>query len=164
MALENVPGSVASDGNLRIAFVPSGSNAKSVAILNAAPVKDLTYSFTPDGFTRTITENTVEDARLTLKQILSRPGTKTETVEVKYVYGAAVDIAAVALTEGVTGSLTCRYVTPNATVWTSGQKVDVLAFVAGAQRKDAPTANGLFTISQTLYLTAVTETDALLVA
>lgn len=163
MALEAVPGSVASDGNLRIAYVATG-NAKSVAILAAVGTKDLTYSFTPDGFTRTITESTVDDPRLSLKQTLSKPGTNTEVLEVKYVYGSGADVAQVALAEGATGSLAVRYAIPNATAWTIAQKVDVIYFIAGKQRRDAPTANGLFTISQTLFITAPTDTDAVLIA
>ena len=55
MALETAPASQASTGNWRITYIPSG-NALSVAILNGGTAKPLTYSFTPDGFNRTITE------------------------------------------------------------------------------------------------------------
>lgn len=164
MAAEIVPNSVAADGNLRITFVPSGSNPKSVAVLNGATAKDLTYSFTTSGFTRTITENSIEDARLTLKQVLSRAGTTTQAVEVQYVWGDANDVAKTTLVEGVSGFFVLRYAVPNATIWTVGQKVDVIPITAGRQRKDAPTTNGLLTVTQGIYVSGNTEDDTALVA
>lgn len=164
MALEATPLSVASDGNLRVAFVPSGSNGKSVAILNAATTKPLTYSLTPTGLNRTITENSVEDARLTLKTVLSRPGTSTQTLELQYVFGDAADVAKTALVEGTAGFIVIRYALPNATDYAVGQKIDLIPVLAGKQRKDAPTANGVFSITQSFYVTGVPEDDAILVA
>lgn len=162
MAQESVPLSVAYDDNLRIAFVPSGSNAKSVAILAASPVKDLTYSLKT--FNHTATQAEITDPRLTLKQVLSKPGKVTETLEVQYVFGDAADVAQVALTEGTKGSIVARYSVPNATVWTVAQKVDILTIECGKQRRDAPVENGVQTVTQTLYITAVTQADIALVA
>lgn len=163
MAAETVPGSVSTPGNLRIAFVPSG-NALSVAILIGATTKDLTYSFTPSGFNRGITQDSIDDPRLTLTQKLSRPGVTTETLEVQYVYGSGADVAAVALAEGTTGFVVARYAVANSLAWTVGQKVDQLAIQCGHPRKDPPADNGVWTITQTLYITDVVKTDAVLVA
>jgi len=165
MALEATPPSQQSDGYLRIGYVPSGNNL-SVAILTGGTEKDLTYSFTPSGFTRTFTENTVSDPRLTNVAVLARPGTFTEQIDVQYVVtdASATDIAYTALSEYTTGLLTLRYGVANATVWTIGQKVDSISFIAGKKRRDPITANGLFTISQTLYLTAPSVSGAVLVA
>jgi len=164
LALENVPASIAADGNFRITAVPSGANALSVAILTGGTAVPLTYGFTPSGFNRNITENSVDDPRLTLKQVLSRPGTSTEVYEVQYVDSVDTKSAKVNLVEGTAWSLNMRYGVDNATVLTVGQKADVASIVCGKQRRDAPTANGLQTISQTLYVTAPTVTDAVLVA
>jgi len=164
MALETVPASTQSDGKWRITYVPAASNALSVAILNGATAKPLTYSFTPDGFNYQITQATVTDPRLTLVQDLSRPGKITETLEVKYVRSADANSADAILTEGVTGLLNVRRGIDNATTATVGQKADVITFVAGAKRADAPTENGVDTISQTLYITAPTQRDQALVA
>lgn len=169
MALETTPPSQQSDGFLRIAFVPSGNNL-SVAILTGGTEKDLTYSFTPDGFNRSYTENKVDDPRLTMVQVLSRPGTFQEQIDVKYVVtdGSATDIAYTALANGglggATGFLSLRYGIANSVVWTIGQKVDSVSFVSGKPRRDPPVANGLFTITQSLYLTAPTASGATLVA
>lgn len=163
MPLDTIPASSQSDGRWKIAYVPSG-NPLSVAIVNGGTSKNLTYSFTPDGFNWSIAQAEVADPRLTLVQNLSRPGKKTETLELKYVDSAATDAAAVVLTEGTSGFFVVRRGTDNATAWTVGQKVDVITFTAGAQRPDAPTENGVDTISQTAYITSVTQRLVTLIA
>ena len=163
MPLDNIPASSQSDGRWKIAYVPSG-NALSVAIIKGATSKNLTYSFTPDGFNWSTAQSEVADPRLTLDQDLTRPGKKKETLETKYVDSADADSAASVLTEGVSGFFVVRRGTSNATDWTVGDKVDVITFTAGAQRPDAPVENGVDTISQTQYITSVTKRKAVLVA
>jgi hypothetical protein len=68
------------------------------------------------------------------------------------------------LPEGTSGFFVIRRGTDNATDWTVGQKVDVITFTAGAQRPDAPTENGVDTISQTVYITSVTQRQVTLIA
>lgn len=162
MAAEAVPLSVAFDGNLRLAFVPSGSSAKSVAILAGGTVKDLTYSLKK--FDLQTTEDTIDDPRLTLKQKLTQPGKVSQTLEVQYVFGDASDTAASTLLEGTQGSIVARYSIDNATAWTIAQKVDIFTIRCGKQRKDAPVENGVQTITQTLFITAVTQEDVALIA
>ncbi len=164
MTLEDTPKSVPTDGNLRIAFVPAGSNAKSVAILNGGTTKLITYSLTPAGFNRGVTEETVSDERLTLRQLLEAAGTIGETLEVQYVFGDAADVAAPALAEGVEGTIVARYAVPNATDFAVAQKVDLIPIRCGRQRKDAPTRNGVFTKTQKLFVVGVVENDVALVA
>lgn len=164
MALETPPASASSTGNWLITYVPTGSNALSVAALIGGTAKPLTYSFTPDGFNWSITEESVPDPRLTMAVTLSQPGTSTEVLEVKYVASADAASAQSILTAGSTGKLNVRRAVANATVATVGQKADVITYVAGRQRPDAPTANGLDTISQTLYITAPTVQAGTLVA
>jgi hypothetical protein len=145
--------------------VPSASNAKSAAILNGATAKKLTYSFTADGWNYTLTQAEVEDKRLTLDQDLTRPGRKKETLEVKYVRSAATDSADALLVEGLEGQFAVRYGVANATDATvTTQKVDIITFKAGAKRPDAPVENGVDTVSQTLFITAVTQREQVVVA
>ena len=164
MAVEQTPASVQSDGKWRITYVPSGSNALSVAILNGATAKPITYGLTADGFNHTITQATAEDKRLTLTTDLSRPGRKTETLEVTYVRSVTADSADVVLTEGLEGQLNVRRAVDNATIATVAQKADVITFVAGAKRPNPPVENGVDTISQTLYITLPTVSGGTLVA
>jgi hypothetical protein len=164
MALDPVPTSSASDGRWKITYVPLASNALSVAALTGGTAKALTYGFTADGFNWTVTQATVEDKRLTLLQDLSRPGKTTEALEVKYVDSTSADSPAVLLAPGTEGKLNVRRAVGNADAYATGQITDVITFIAGAQRADAPTENGLDTISQTLYITAPTVRKAALVA
>lgn len=163
MTLEATPLSVAWDGNLRIGFVPSG-NALSVAVLIAATTKLITYSLTPSGFARATTQDTISDERLTLVQLLEQPGRVKESLEVEYVFGDTGDVAAVALAQNVTGFIVARYAIPNATEWTVGQKVDVIPIKCGIQMKNAPTANGVQTKKQKLFVNGSVITDGVLIA
>jgi hypothetical protein len=163
LTLEITPLSVASDGNLLVAFVPTG-NPLSVANLVAVTTKAITYSLTPGGFNRATAQDTVTDDRLTNTQLFEQAGRVKETLEVEYVYGDAGDVASAALTKGVVGWIVVRYALPNATAWTVAQKVDVIPILAGVQAKNAPVANGLFTKKQKLFVTGAVQTDAVLIA
>lgn len=162
MTLESTPLSVASDGNLLVSYVPTG-NPLSVANLVAVTTKPITYSLTPGGFNRATTQDTVSDERLTLAQLLEQAGRVKETLEVEYVYGDAGDVASAALTKDAVGWIVVRYAVPNATAWTIGQKVDVIPIKAGIQAKNAPTANGVFTKKQKLFVTGTVTTDGVLI-
>ena len=162
--LDSVAQSSQSDGRWKIAFVPKASNPLSVAALKGVTAKNLTYSFTPDGFNLSRTQATVNDPRLTLIQILSRPGKVTETLELKYVASSDADSADMILTDGLEGYFVIRRGTDNATDWTVAQKVDVITFVLGVRRPDAPVENGVDTVSRTAYISAVTQSQAALIA
>jgi hypothetical protein len=170
MPLEVTPPSQQTDGFFRIAFVPSGSNNLSVAILAGPTEKDLTYSFTPSGFNRTYTENAVPDPRLTNIQVLEKPGTFMEHIQVQYVVTdlSAADVAYTALGGGglglINGLLSLRYGVANSVAWTIAQKVDSVTFTSGKPRRDPPVANGLQTMTQDLYLSVPTALSAALIA
>jgi len=164
MPVELVPASSQSDGRHKISFVPAGSNALSVAILNAAPVKSMTYSFTSGGFNYTTTQATVDDKRHTAVQDFSRPGKLTDALELTYVDSADVNSAAVLLPAGTALQFNVRRGVDNATAYISGQIVDVLTVVLGVQRPAPPTENGVDTLVQTAYFTAPTQRRVVLVA
>lgn len=160
MAAEAVPVSVNSDDNLRITAVASADDAKSVADLAAGD--DLTYSLIT--FNRTIAEATVNDPRLTLEQVLSRPGKTTETIEVTGIFGDTADVAYDVCAPGTTLNIAVRYSVPNATAWTIAQIADVLHVKCGARRKNAPVENGVQTYTQNWYPILPTEEDAAIAA
>ena len=164
MPLDPVAPSSQSDGRWKIAYVPTAGNALSVAILNGGTSKALTYSFTPDGFNLGKVQATVADKRLTLVQDLSRPGKVTPSLELKYVASTDANSADAILTAGLEGQFVIRRGVDNATAWTIGQKVQVIKFVLGVKREDAPTENGVDTISQTAYFTDVINDAGVLVA
>jgi len=164
MALDPIPTSFQSDGKWTLTYVPTASNPLSAAILNGGTAKDITYSFTADGFNYSVAQATVEDKRLTLVQDLSRPGKTTESLELKYVDTTDAGSAAVLFTAGSTGFIVIRRQVDNGTAYAASQIVDVITYVLGVQRPDAPTENGLDTISQTVYFTAATQRKATTVA
>lgn len=164
MALDPIPASWQSDGNWTITYIPTGSNPLSVAILNGATAKDLTYSFTPDGFNYSTAETEVPDKRLTLIQDLSRPGKTKDSLELKYVDSDDAASAATLLVPGLAGFFVVRRKVANGAVYAIGQKPDVITFVLGAQRIQPPTENGLDVYAQTVYFTSVTQPKATLVA
>jgi len=166
MALETTPGSVATDGNLAIWFVPygAGTNPASKAIIDGGTTKRITYSLTPDGFNHTTDEATIEDGRLTLKQQLQQAGTVTDNLELSYVYGAADDVANVALAEGTKGKIVVRYAEANETDVTVADKVDVIPVRCGVQRKAAPARNAVFTKTQKMFVTGTVLRDVAVVA
>lgn len=159
MALEPTPASVAADGNLRVTFLPDPTGIatpSSAADLEADGIP-ITYYLTPSGLTRTITENTIDDPRLTLIQSLSRPGTTTQTFELQYVFGDTEDdLARTTLVRGTKGYIVLRYAIPNATAYAAAQKVDIIPVIAGYQRKDTPTSNSVFTLTQAFGVTGAT--------
>lgn len=161
MALEITPGSVASDGNLKVVFVPAETE---VTVTSAEAGTPLTYSFTPTGFTRTVTEETISDERLTLAQVLQKAGRTTEELEVQYVFGSDDDVAYPLLKRGVRGQLVVRYGVANEEPFSATDEVDIIHIEAGAQRKDAPTANSVFTVTQNLRCYKATEADVTLTA
>lgn len=161
MPIENIPASTQSDGNWRITYVPTGSNAKSVAILNGATAKPITYGLTADGFTSDTTQATITDGRLTLTTDLSRPGKITSTAGFKAVASTNVDSADMILKglsqSGAEAQFLVRRGVSNATTHTVGQIGDLLTAVVGVRRPDAPTENGIDTAQYALFFTKPTE-------
>jgi hypothetical protein len=168
MAAETVPASTQSDGKWRITNVPTGSNAKSVAILNGVTAKPITYGLTADGWNHSKTQGTVEDKRLTLIQDLTRPGRITESLEIRCVASSVADSADAILsalsTSGAETQFIVRRAIDNATTHVVAQIADLLTGVIGVRRPDAPTENGVDTVSYTFYFTKPTENQVSLVA
>lgn len=168
MALENVPASSQSDGRWRITYVPTGSNAKSVAILNGATSKPITYGLTPDGWNHSTTQAEALDPRLTLIQTLKRPGKIDETLELTAVASADVDSADQILqglaASGAEAQFLVRRAVGNDVTHTVGQKADLITGVVGVRRPAAPTENGVDLAMYTVFITKPTERQFALVA
>ena len=168
MALETPPASVQSDGKWRITYVPTGSNAKSVAILNGATAKPLTYGLTADGWAYSKTQATVEDKRLTMIADLSRPGRTTESWEVKCIESTVADSADAILaglaTSGANAQILVRRGIDNATTHVVAQVADLHTVVVGTRRPQAPVENGVDTVAYTLYPVLPSENGIALIA
>lgn len=168
MAAENVPASTQSDGRWRITNIASGSNAKSVAILNGVGAKPITYGITAGGWDHQTTQATVEDKRLTLIQDLSRPGKVSETLNVTVVASedaASADRVLQALSVSqVESQFVVRRAVANADTHATGQIADIITGVVGVRRPDAPVENGVDTAQYQIFITKPTERDVTLVA
>lgn len=168
MPIENVPASTQSDGRWRITNVPSGSNAKSVAILNGGTAKPITYGITSGGWDHQTNQATVEDKRLTLVQDLARPGKVTETLNVTVV--ASADVASAdAILQTLADSqaesqFVVRRAVANGDTHALAQKADIITGVVGVRRPDAPVENGVDTAQYQIYVTKPTERNVALVA
>lgn len=161
---ELIEESVGSDDTLRVTFVPGTVMPKTLTAVTATTSKSITYSLTPSGLARAITENKITDERLSLGQVLSRPGTTEEGIDLQYVFGGESEVARVALKKGTKGFLVLRYATDNDDDWAVGDVVDIIPVTCGRQRKDPPTKNGVWTITQSCYVTGVPEEDFVLLA
>lgn len=168
MAAENVPASTQSDGRWRITNLASGSNAKSVAILNGVGAKPITYGITAGGWDHQTTQATVEDKRLTLVQDLARPGKVSETLNVTVVASddsASADrvLQGLSVTQAESQFVVRRAVA-NADTHATGQIADIITGVVGVRRPDAPVENGVDTAQYQIFITKPTERDVTLVA
>lgn len=154
MTLEVTPPSVGTENNLRIKFIDTITDASGVPDVSEWDAGiDITYSLTPDGWTPSQDQATVVDDRLTLAQALERPGKKTKGLSIKYVYGTDTDVAADELIEGTAGYIVVRAGVANDTAGAAGQLVTVWPVLCGEQIEDPAVANGVFTMSQKLYVT-----------
>lgn len=165
MAQEVTPASVGAEDNLRIKFVAAIANVATPTVAEWEGGDDVTYSLTPDGWQPTQDQAVTVDDRLTLAQALERPGKKTKSLTLRYVYGGATEPAADALVEGTAGYFIVRPAVANETAAAAGQKVTIWPVLTGEQVEEAPAANGVFTISQKCFVTgAVTPRVALVAA
>ena len=152
MPPEIVPAGTPTDGRALVLWVPAiaDTSAPTVAELSAGTVVDLTYSLVGDGFRHETTENTIADTRYTLRDVLERPGTVVDSLEVQYVAGTP---AQTALTAGTIGHFVHRGEVPKETDIAAAQLVDVIPAHMGIQRKVAPTANTLAQRVQKAFIT-----------
>jgi len=147
MTAETKPASVGVEGNDRIKFL----TAVPAAAADWDAGTDVTYSFTPDGWNPTRDQATVTDDRLSAAQTFEQPGKVTASLTVKYVDSTTG--ATASLVQGTAGYIGVRSKVLNATAGAVSQKVEIWPVICGIQSHDAPVANGVFTISQKLFVT-----------
>lgn len=163
MSSNDVPAGNPADGRAAVLSVPviAGDAGLTVAEATAGTSKDLTYSLVGDGFRHETTEDVIQSERYTLKQLLEEPGGVTDTLELQYV---ADSPAQTALPEGTTGFIVHRVGVAKETPFAAGQKVDVIPFKAGIQRKVPPTRNTHLQRVQKLFVTGPVRRDVAVVA
>lgn len=162
-----LPKSVPADGNLKVVFVPAIAvpTAPSAAILNGATAVDLSCYLTPDGFSPGGDEAVINDDRLCSTQTFEQPGRFSDTLDIVYVFGDAVDNEAYeTLTHLATGFVVTRWGKPYETVFAVADIVDVYPVTAGKQNKQPPEANSVLKTGQKLFVTGSVERDVAVVA
>lgn len=128
----------------------------------------LTEYLTPDGFDPGLSQDPVEDKRLSTTENFRRGGRKTRTLNVKYVWqaqGSPVDnLAYTTLVEGAVGFFVVRYETAYSTALAASQKVDVWPVVMGARSRAPFEENGVGLIIQEAFVRASPAFDATIAA
>lgn len=149
------PPSVETDGTFTVVFVPEAGIANkevpTATELNAGTVKDLTYSLTTSGYNRAITQARKTDERLTLANVLEKPGRVTENLTLQYVHGSEADVADAVIQEGVVGFIVERRA-KDIGPFVAGDKVDVIPLEFGVPKPDNPTTNSVWTKTVEVFL------------
>jgi len=148
-----IPDNVESDGTLLLLAAPRSAFTTwppTAAEFNAATTKDITYSLTVDGWNPSKTTEDVDDARLTLREVLSDFGRTTHAVSIKYFYGSEEDVVDPLFIEGELIVIGARYAIPYEQDTEAGDKFDIFTLKAGPKVRDIPTANGKWTKTQAL--------------
>lgn len=167
--MPTAPQALDTNGTILFLLLPAVANMLTPTITEATAgtVKDLSCYITGDGLALSTTENTVEDTRLCTKQNFESPGDFVEGLEITYVYNslsAPDDVARLSLTPGLVKYALIRYgIDPDDAIST-GDIVDVYKFRTGKQRKNTPGRNSVHTITQKLFLSAVTRADVAVIA
>ncbi|SDG21533.1 hypothetical protein [Microbacterium sp. 77mftsu3.1] len=136
----------AADGRGIVLWAPTIADPTkpTVAELNAASVKRLTYGLAPDGFNHSMTIATITAGRYTLDQALELDGTVTDTVEVRWVYNRTTptQVETVLGTPGVDGNIVHILGYPNDHEIDEDTKINAIIPVTTSIPRDVPpTAN-----------------------
>lgn len=161
MAKSTVPQSVESGGNFKVWALPytPETSLTTVTVAELKAENDVTYSFTTSGFDSDGSQEEVTDDRLTLRDVLSRPGKVTNTLQLQYVFGSDDKVQADKIfVQGMKYKLVVRWSIDNEVAPAASQLVDIHPIEIGFVKKDAPTANGRQTKSpKTFYIGPVVQ-------
>ena len=103
-----LPASVPVDGTRRVIYVPTVADPAAVTVAEANGGTPIAGYVTGDGWTPGGDQATIPDPRLQSSQDFERPGRKTKTLSIRYVYNLNSpedDQARITLAEGTTGYL-----------------------------------------------------------
>ena len=150
-----VPPGIIGDGMVRVVVLTAFTGTLTATAFNAGT--DITCHITSDGFNRAMNQDTVNDDRLCSTQSGEEPGRFNESLDLTYVWdqqGATDNLAYTTLTPGSKKFLAVRYGKAFTAAGVAGDKVDVIAFGAGRQGRNAVAANEKLKISQKLFIPA----------
>lgn len=163
------PTSVFADGNVKIAWVPTIANpaAPTATELNAG--FDLSCYLTADGYTPGGDTATVTDDRLCSRQTFSKPGRRSETLTIGYVYQGQEDAAADneafdTLKNLTTGYFVERWGADYEPDFATGDIVNVKPAQLDEQMEAPPEANSVLRINQNVFITGEVQRGVAVVA
>lgn len=152
------------DGNIRATFIPACANiaAPTVAELTAAGIAELAAALTPDGLNVNVTEDNKDTTTLASTFNGQAPGRAGGDIALTYFRDTVggSDKPYTTLKRFTAGFLVIRLGVLNSTAYATSDKVRVYPITCGLQ-KDVPAAkNTDWQISQSLYVTADWNIDA----
>lgn len=163
------PASIPADGNLKALWVPviAVVTAPTVAELTSGSVRDLSCYLTAEGLTPATEEQTITDDRLCSRQTYERRGRFQDSLDIAYIYNptsAGDNLAYSTMTPGTLGYIVLRWGVAYETAIAAAQVVDVLPAECGIRRKQPPTANGVFTVQQKMFIRSAVQRDVAVAA
>jgi hypothetical protein len=160
------PTGIPADGNLKVTFAVTlaDPNFPQLAELNAGTSRDFSCYITGEGFATTLEEQVVTDERLCSRATFEQPGRWSKTMTLSYVYNLADPVNNVmylTLPYLTTGFILPRWGVPYEDPWADGDLADVYPVKAGKPMKNQPTANGMLTVTQKMFITGEVIDDAM---
>lgn len=157
---------VPADGNVKVVLVPTIADpaVPTVLELNGATVVDISCYLTSDGFTPSLSEQTITDERLCSTATFEQPGRSQRSLDVIYVDNAntaAADDneAKETLIPGTAMYLVVRRGLPFAGAFVAAEKVSVWPVKAGQYSDLPPEANSVLKTAQKLFVTGEVRVD-----
>lgn len=149
------------DGKTTILFVPAIANAAAptAAEISAGGTKDLSCWITADGWSPSLSEDTISDQRMCDPQTYEQPGRYQRSLVVKFIDNpkasdqSANNVAKVTLAPGTAGFLVIRRGVTVGVAMTTGDAVEVWPCVMGQRDWQAPSANTVNQIQQKPFIT-----------
>jgi hypothetical protein len=164
--------STPADGNQKVLLVPAIANlsAPKVTELTGAGVVDISCYLTGDGFTPSLSEQTITDERLCSRQTYEQPGRSQFGLEVAYIDNtnspnAATDNEAKeTLVPGSAQYLVVRRGKDFDSAITVGDNVSIYPIKPGKYNEMPGEANSVLKIGQKLFVTGEVSTSVAVVA
>jgi len=135
--------------------------------LTSGTTQDLSCYITAEGFQTTLDEQEITDQRLCSRAVYERPGRWRKSMTLTYVYNMADpenNVAYLTLAYLTMGFIVARWGIPFETPWAEDDIVDVYPIQAGKPVKNQPTANGVLTVTQRLFIIGESIDDAVVAA
>lgn len=150
------------DGNTKVAWVPSIANIQAPTTTELTAGTDWTTRLTPDGLKTDPTTADVDTSSLASTFTTNQPGRRSYTIELTFKRGSTTteDNPFTTLSYGATGYVVIRRGVAYATAFATGDKVEVYPVAAGEAQNIAPAPNEVQKFMSPLKVTSDPATRA----